>query len=181
MGVPSYSVVCHELHAARQHLYDMVRELSQDELLWLPPRPDGICISYHFGHIALVEDTQVAERTDGRLIAASEFREAFGAHNADRREAHFPAASSILDYMQRVRTRTLEAVALSFRKTPNENAVIAAAEPFRRIINHEYSHTKYIRRICGEMGKPPVAPPASELVCADDNAIAPPQYGIPRW
>ena len=49
------------------------------------------------------------------------------------------------------------------------------------VINHEYSHTKYMRRIRAEMRKPPVDPPTSTLVRADENAIASPQYGISHW
>lgn len=181
MGVPTYSIVCRELHAARGHLYSMVESLSPEELLWLPPRPDGISISYHFGHIALVEDMQVAEAIGEPLLATKEFQEAFGVHNVDNRNAPFPAGAAIIDYMQAVRTRTAGVVALRFRAIRDAAAAHNAAELFRRVINHEYSHTKYIRRICAEMGKPPVDPPASELVEADDQAIAPPQYSIAHW
>lgn len=181
MGVPTYSIVCRELHAARGHLYAMIESLSQEELLWLPPRPDGIAISYHFGHIALVEDLHVAEDIATPLLATEEFQGAFGVRNVNNRAARFPPAATIIDYMQAVRTRTLEVAALRFRAIRNPQAAHDAAELFRRIINHEYSHTKYIRRICAEMGKPPVNPPASELVEADTQAVAPPQYSIQHW
>jgi hypothetical protein len=181
MSVPTYSSVCRELHAARGHLYAMLETLSPEELLWLPPRPDGISISYHFGHIALVEDMHVAEATGKPLLTAEEFRDAFGVRNVNNRAAQFPPAAAIIDYMQAVRTQTLELAALRFRAIRDAPAAHDAAELFRRIINHEYSHTKYIRRIRAEMGKAPVDPPASDLVQADAHAIAPPQYALLHW
>jgi len=181
VATPTYGVVCSELHAARQHLYDMVRPLSQAELQWLPPRPDGISISYHFGHIALVEDVEIGRVAEQPVLAPAGIRDAFGVHNVDNRDARFPSGAEIIDYMQSVRARTLQELAMAFRSVADDAAARIAAEPFRRIINHEYSHTKYIRRIRAEMGQAPVGPPTSELVQADEQAIAPPQYSIQRW
>jgi hypothetical protein len=181
VSTPTYGIICQELHAARGHLYAMIEGLSQDELLWIPPRPDGISISYHFGHIALVEDLEIAPLIEKPVLARPDVREVFGVQNANNPAARFPPGAAILDYMQGVRERTLGIVALRFRAIRNLEAAVDAAEPFRRTINHEYSHTKYIRRIRAEMGKPPVDPPQSERIEADPDAIAPPQYSLPSW
>ncbi len=181
MPTPTYSIVCHELHAARQHLYDLVRPLSQDELWWLPPRPDGVCVSYHFGHIVLVEDEQIAPATEKPPLAPAEFPDLFGAHNANNRNVRFPSGAEIIAYMQTVRERTLLVLALRFRAIHSHDEAVAVSELFRGLINHEYSHTKYIRRICAEMHQPPVEAPASELMVADESAVAPPQYRIKHW
>jgi DinB superfamily len=181
MATPTYSLVCHELHAARGHLYAIVESLSQDELLWLPPRPDGIAISYHFGHIALVEDHTLAEETGQVLLATLEWQHTFGVRNVNNRTAVFPSGAEIIDYIQRVRARTVEVLAQRFRKILSPNEAVTAAEVFRRVINHEYSHTKYIRRIRSEMNKSAVEAPASELIQADENAVAAPQYILEHW
>ena len=178
---PSYGSVAHELHIARQHLYDLVSPLSQDELRWIPPRPDGVCVSYHFGHIALVEDLQIATASDQQPLAPSTFRDLFGPHNANNGQAAFPSGAEIIGYMQRVRERTLAQLALGFRAIRDTAGAVEAAEPFRGLINHEYSHTKYIRRICAEMNHPPVDAPASTLIVVDESAIAAPQYRIDHW
>ena len=181
METPTRSIVSHELHVARAHSRVMLDDLSQAELLWLPPRRDGICMSYHFGHIALVEDRHVAEATEKPVLASPEFQNAFGVHNVNNREARFPLRAEMFDYTQAVRARMLELLALRFQGIRAADDAIAAAELFRGLINHEYSHTKYICRIRAEMGKPPVDPPGSALVRADEDAIAPPQYNIPHW
>jgi hypothetical protein len=181
MPTPSYTTVCQELHATRQHLYDMIRPLSQDELLWVPPRPDGVCVSYHFGHMALGEDRIIAKATQRPLLATPGLCEAFGAHNANNSAARFPSGATIIDYMQRLRESTIGLLALSFRAIRSDEQAVETAEPFRQIINHDYSHTKYIRRICREMGKSEVEVPLSELVAVNESAIAGPQYHIPHW
>jgi len=159
----------------------MIESLSQAELLWLPPRPDGISISYHFGHIALVEDMEAANAASQLLLATPALQDGFGVHNVNNRDARLPSGAAILEYAQAVRTRTLGLAGLRFRAIRSPEAAMEAAEVFRRMINHEYSHTKYIRRICAEMGKPPVGPPQSERVQANDQATAPPQYVIHHW
>ena len=181
MPTPTYTIVCQELYAARQHLYDMVRPLSQDELLWVPPRPDGVCVSYHFGHMALQEDTMIAATTGKPRLATPELDDAFGARNANNGGARFPSGAVIIDYMQRVRQLTIGLLALRFRAIRSEAQAVETAELFRQIVNHDYSHTKYIRRICREMGKPEVEAPSATLVVADEQAIAGPQYHIPGW
>ena len=179
--MPMTDVVSGELSAARAHLQAMVEDLSQDELLWLPPRPDGICISYHAGHIGLVEDLHIAGASQESAVTSAELRAAFGVHNINNRAARFPRWEEILEYLFTVRGRTLALLPLRFQGVRNRTDEIAAAELFRGVIDHEYSHTKYIRRIRAEMGKPSVGPPASELVRADERAVASPQYRLPRW
>ncbi|MBI3784564.1 MAG: DinB family protein [Deltaproteobacteria bacterium] len=181
MDVLNHGIVCGELHAARQHLYDMVRHLSQGELLWVPRRRDGVSVSYHFGHIALVEDELVSQSTPDVLIASADLRQSFGAHNANNGAARLPSGDVIIDYMQRVRERTLGFVAVRFRAIRDAPQAVDAAELFRRIVNHEYMHTKYIRRICRELGKPEVEAPPSQLVIADADALAGPQYRLEGW
>jgi hypothetical protein len=181
MDGPTYSIACGELHAARQHLYDMLRPLSQSELLWVPRRPDGVCVSYHFGHIALVEDEMISHSLSEPLIAPADLRDAFGPHNANNGHAQFPSGDTILEFMQRVRERTLGLAAARFRNIRDAAQAVEAAELFRRIVNHEYMHTKYIRRICREMGKPDVEAPPSERVVVDEQAPAGPQYRLEGW
>lgn len=181
MASPDYSIVCRELHTARGHLYAMVECLSLDELRWLPPRPDGVSVGYHFGHIAVVEDQSVSEAVGQARLSSIELQEACAATNANNRDARIPAGDVILETIQAVRARTIEVLALFFRGIRDERSAVNAAELFRRVINHEYSHTKYIRRICAEMGKPPVDPPASDVIHADTTAVAAPQYSIRNW
>jgi len=180
MTGPAQSVVERELNAARAHLLSLVGDLSDAELLWLPPRPDGISISYHFGHIGLVEDVHVAEATEQALVASDQFRDAFGVHNVNNRDARFPAGGQIRNYLGAVRSRAMELLQKQFRNLRGGDAS-GAADLFRGIINHEYSHTKYIRRIRAEMGKSPVELVHSPLVRVDERAIAAPQYSIPHW
>lgn len=181
MRGPTRSGVARELRAARAHCRSLVDDLSEEELLWLPPRPDGISTCYHLGHIVLVEDTHIAQATGRPLLASREFQEAFGVNNVDNPDACLPPCGEILTCMKAVRARTMECLALRFKSVRDVNDAVAAAEVFRDVINHEYSHTKYMRRIRAEMGKSPVEPPASRLVRADENAIAPPQYSISHW
>ena len=79
-----------------------------------------------------------------------------------------------------VRSRAVELLHKRFSDLRSGDAN-EAADLFRGIINHEYSHTKYIRRIRAEMGKPPVELAHSPLVRVDARAIAAPQYSIPHW
>jgi hypothetical protein len=181
MDTPALSGVARELEAARMHCRSMVDDLSQEELLWLPPRPDGISTCYHLGHIVFVEDTHIAQATQRSLLAPSAFQEAFGVNNVDNRDARFPPREQVLECMAAVRARTFAYLAARFATVRNAHGALAAAEVFRGIINHEYSHTKYMRRVRAEMGKPPVDPPSSALVRADENAIAPPQYSLSHW
>lgn len=181
MATPTLSDVARELEAARAHCRNMVDDLSQEELLWLPPRPDGISTCYHLGHIVFVEDTHIAQATERPLLASPEFQKAFGVNNVNNRDARFPPREQVFACMEGVRARALECLAARFEHVQDPNGALAAAEVFRGVINHEYSHTKYMRRIRAEMGKPPVDPPASMLVRADENAIASPQYSISHW
>ena len=181
MGTPTRSIVSQELQAARAHCRVMLDDLSQAELLWVPQRRDGVSVLYHGGHIVLVEDTHVAEATEKPVLASPEFQDAFGVHNVNNREARLPVCAEVFNYMEAVRARTLELLALRFQGIRDADDTIATAELFRGLINHEYSHTKYIRRIRSEMGKPPVDPPLSALVRSDEHAIAPPQYQIHHW
>lgn len=159
----------------------MVDDLSPEELLWLPLRPDGISTCYHLGHIIFVEDTHVAQATQCALLTPPEFQDAFGVNNVNNRDACFPPRDLVLECMAAVRARTLACLAARFENVRDGHGAVAAAEVFRDVINHEYSHTKYMRRIRAEMGRSPVDPPVSALVRADDNAIAPPQYSISHW
>ena len=179
MAGPAKSIVERELNAVRRHLLSLVSDLSDAELIWLPPRPDGIAISYHFGHIGLVEDVHVAEATGTSPVASDRFRDAFGVHNVNNRDARFPAGGEIRSYLGDVRSRTSELLEKRYRDLRTE--VSTSADLFRGIINHEYSHTKYIRRIRAEMGKAPVEVTLSALIRVDEHAIAAPQYSIPHW
>ena len=181
MKVSLVSVVHQELGAVRDHLMTMVEPLTQEELWWVPPRPDGTAISYHIGHIGRVEDTRVSQSQKERLLGPQAYSKLFGVANNSNSEAVFPSREEILAYLTHARTRTLALLDTLRLNAPPSVKCLAAADLFRRIINHEYSHTKYIRRLLGEQGKNIDFPPPSARVEVKPKAVAAPQYFIPNW
>jgi hypothetical protein len=181
MNTSLAAVVHQELTAVRAHLLAMIESLTQEELWQVPPRPDATAISYHAGHIGLVEDLQVSRAVKAPMLGPEAYRSLFGVANNSNPQAVFPDREEIFSYLARVRRRTLAVLdALQLDALPWQERV-AGAELFRGIINHEYSHTKYIRRLLGEIGKSSDFPRPSQLVEVDDQAIAAPQYFISRW
>ena len=180
MEVSFVSIVHQELGAVRDHLITMVEPLTQEELWWVPPRSDGTTISYHMGHIGLVEDTRVSQSRKERL-GPEAYSKLFGVANNSNSRVLFPGREEIFAYLAQARTRTLALLDTLQLNTPPSVKCLAAADLFRRIINHEYSHTKYIRRLLGEQGKNIDFPPPSARVEVKPQAVAAPQYFIPNW
>jgi hypothetical protein len=175
------SIVHQELKAARDHLTAMVESLTEKELWWVPPRPDGTAISYHLGHIGLVEDMRVSQAQGKQLLGPETYRNLFGVANNSNPKAVFPGREDLFTYLAQARARTLALLdTLQLDTLPAQNRP-AEADFFRGIINHEYSHTKYIRRLLGEMGKSTNFPLPSSRVEMNPQAIAAPQYFIPHW
>ena len=175
------SLVRQELKAVRDHLMAMIAPLTQEELWRVPPRRDATAISYHVGHIGLVEDMQISQALKERMLGPEAYRQLFGVANNSNLKAVFPQREEIFPYLAQVRARTLALLdALQLDTLPPQNR-LAEADLFRQLINHEYSHTKYIRRLLGELGKSTDFPSPSSLVEVNHQAIAAPQYFIPRW
>ena len=175
------SIVHQELKAARDHLMAMVGSLIQEELWWVPPRPDGTAISYHMGHIGLVEDMRISQACRERMLGPEAYHGLFGVANNSNPKAVFPGREELFAYLAQVRAKTLTLLdTLQLHTLPSHERLIKA-DLFREIINHEYSHTKYIRRLLGEMGKSPDFPLPSTLIEVNHRAVAAPQYFIPRW
>ena len=175
------SIVHQELRAVRDHLMGMVEPLTQEELWWVPPRPDGTAISYHFGHIGLVEDLRVSQAEKEQLLGPEAYRNLFGVGNNSNPKAVFPGREEIFTYLAQARARTLALLDTLKLDTLPSPERLAEADLFRRIINHEYSHTKYIRRLLGEMGKSTDFSLPSTRVQVKPQAVAAPQYFIPHW
>ncbi len=175
------SIVHQELQAVRDHLMTMVEPLTQEEFWWVPPRPDGTAISYHFGHIGLVEDLRVSQARGEQMLGPEAYRNLFGTANNSNPQAGFPRKEEIFTYLVQARTRTLTLLDTLQLDTLSAHERPAEAELFRRIINHEYSHTKYIRRLLGEMGKSTDFSLPSTRVQIKPQAVAAPQYFIPHW
>ena len=181
MKVSFVSIIHQELKAVRDHLMAMVEPLTQEELWWVPPRPDGTAISYHMGHIGLVEDLRVSQAQEERLLGPEAYSNLFGVANNSNPKAVYPGKEEIFAYLAQARTRTLALLDTLQLDTRPAQKRPAEADLFRRIINHEYSHTKYIRRLLGELGKNIDVPLPSRRVEVKPQAVAAPQYFIPSW
>ena len=181
MNTSLASLVHQELKAVRDHLMAMIEPLTQEELWQVPPRPDATAISYHAGHIGMVEDLRISQARGERMLGPEAYRHLFGVANNSNPKAVFPGREEIFAYLAQVRERTLALLDRLQLDTLPAQKRLAEAEPFREIINHEYSHTKYIRRLLGELGKSTDFPRPSPLVEVNHRAIAAPQYFIPRW
>jgi len=175
------SLVRQELKAVRDHLMAMIAPLTQEELWQVPPRRDATAISYHAGHIGMVEDMQISQARGERMRGPEAYRTLFSVANNSNPKVVFPGREELFAYLAQVRARTLaELDALQLDTLPPQKRV-AEADLFCAIINHEYSHTKYIRRLLGELGKSTDFPVSSPLVEVNHHATAAPQYFIPRW
>src|SRR5436309_604044 len=181
MNTSLVSLVHQELKAVRDHLMAMIEPLTQEEQWQVPPRRDATTISYHAGHIGMVEDMPISQARGERMLGPQAYRHLFGVANNSNPKAVFPGREEIFVYLAQVRQRTLAALdRLQLDILPPQKR-LAEAEPFREIINHEYSHTKYIRRLLGELGKSTDFPRPSLLVEVSHRASAAPQYCIPCW
>ena len=181
MSTSPAAFVRQELQAVRDHLMAMIASLSQDELWRVPPRPDATAISYHVGHIGMVEDMRISQVLKERMLRPESYRHLFGVANNSNLKAVFPGREEIFAYLTQVRARTLTLLEALQLDTLSPHKRRAEANLFREIINHGYSHTKYIRRLLGELGKSTDFPVPSPLVEVNHHAIAAPQYFIPRW
>jgi hypothetical protein len=181
MNMSLTSIVRQELQAVRDHLMTMIVPLTQEELWQVPPRRDATAISYHAGHIGMVEDMRISQALEERMLGSDSYRALFGVANNSNPKAVFPGREEIFSYLTQVRARTLALLdALQLDTLPPQKR-LAEADLFREIINHEYSHTKYMRRLLGELGKSTDFPVPSFLVEVNHHAIATPQYFIPQW
>lgn len=181
MSTSLAAFVRQELQAVRDHLMAMIAPLTQDELWRVPPRPDATAISYHAGHTGMVEDMRISQTLKERMLGPESYRTLFGVANNSNSKAVFPGREEIFAYLTQVRARTLTLLEALQLDTLSPHKRRAEADLFREIINHEYSHTKYIRRLLGELGKSTDFPVPSLLVEVNHHAIAAPQYFIPRW
>ncbi|MBI3796077.1 MAG: DinB family protein [Deltaproteobacteria bacterium] len=200
MNTSLAAFVRQELQVARNHLMAMIESLTQDELWRVPPRPDATAISYHIGHIGMVEDMRISQVLKERMLGPELYRPLFGVANNGNPKIVFPGREELFAYLTQVRARTLtllEALQLDTLTQVRARTLTllealqldtlsphkrrAEADLFREIINHEYSHTKYIRRLLGELGKSTDFPVPSPLVEVNHHAIAAPQYVLPRW
>ena len=178
----SFAAIVHqELRAARDHLMAMIEPLTQEELWRVPPRPDATAITYHAGHIGFVEDMRMSQARGERMVGPEGYRTLFGVANNSNPKAVFPRREEIFAYLTQVRARTLAVLDTLQLDTLPPQQRRAEAELLRGVINHEYAHTKYIRRLLGEIGRSTDFPIPSALVEVNPQAIAAPQYFIPRW
>jgi hypothetical protein len=159
----------------------MIEPLTQDELWRVPPRLDATAITYHVGHIGMVEDMRISQMLKERMLGLESYRTLFGVANNSNPKAVFPEREEIFGYLTQVRARTLTLLEARQLDTLSPHKRRAEADLFREIINHEYSHTKYIRRLLGELGKSTDFPVPSPLVEVNHHAIAAPQYFISHW
>ena len=67
--------------------------------------------------------------------------------------------------------------ALLFTVPPREGL----DEIFLDVINHEYEHARYVRRLRGELGRPDVPEPSGRLVALDTDAEEPPRFFVPDF
>ncbi len=181
MSISLAAFVRQELQAVRDHLMAMIAPLSQDELWRVPPRPDATALNYHARHIGMVEDMRISQVLKERMLGPESHRTLFGVANNSNPKAVFPGREEIFAYLTQVRARTLTVLEALQLDTLSPHKRRAEADLFREIINHEYSHTKYIRRLLGELGKSTDFPVPSPLLKVNHHAIAAPQYFIPRW
>jgi DinB family protein len=181
MNMSLASIVRQELKAVRDHFMAMIALLSQDELWQVPPRRDATAISYHAGHIGMVEDMRISQALKERMLGPESYHTLFSVANNSNPKVVFPGREEIFAYLVQTRARTLTLLDVLQLDTLPPQKRLAEADLFREIINHEYSHTKYIRRLLGELGKSTDFPVLSSLVEVNHHAIAAPQYFIPRW
>ncbi len=133
---PTYSIVCEEFYAVRQHLYDLIGALSVDEMRHSPSAPPYLCISALFAHIAVSEDKNTAE-ISRKAPAEKALAAALEVYATTRDAAALPSPPEILDAARRVRDNTVAFLALPFRAVKDEAHATTLAEPFRGIINNE--------------------------------------------
>jgi len=90
MSTSPAAFVRQELQAVRDHLIAMIEPLTQDELWRVPPRPDATAISYHVGHIGMVEDMRISQILKKRMLGPESYRHLFGVANNSNPKAVFP-------------------------------------------------------------------------------------------
>ena len=158
-----------ELRRARRYLLSLVRELSEEELEWPGGNETLSCIKWQAGHVALRERELLGALVPALAGTDSSRHECFGTEARSGALADFPPWSEIEDELAASR-RLTEALLSTL---PEREGL---REIFLQVVNHEYEHARYVRRLRSELGRSPVKEPTGRLVEFDLEVDEAPRF-----
>lgn len=158
-----------ELRRARRYLLSLLKDLSPEELEWLGASETLSCIKWHAGHVALRERELLGALVPA-LAGTDSTRDAcFGTEARTAVVLDFPPWSEIEDQLAASR-RLSEAL---LQTLPEREGL---RDIFLQVVNHEYEHARYVRRLRAELGRPGVAEPTGRLVEFDLEVEEAPRF-----
>ena len=158
-----------ELRRARRYLLSLLRDLSGEELEWFGASETLSCIKWHAGHVALRERELLGALVPA-LAGTDSTRDAcFGTEARTAIAVEFPSSREIEE--QLAASRKLSGALL--QTLPEREGL---REIFLQVVNHEYEHARYVRRLRTELGRPGVPEPTGRLVEFDLEVDEAPRF-----
>jgi Tfp pilus assembly protein PilF len=171
LAVPWRRTARTELRRARRYLLALVRDLSDEELEWLGGTSTLSCVKWHVGHVALRERELLGALVPTLAGTDSSRDPAFGTEARSTVGVEFPPWKDVEEELAASRRLT---EALLFTLPEREGL----ADIFVQVVNHEYEHARYVRRLRTELSRPPVAEPTGRLVEFDLEVDEPPRFYV---
>jgi Tfp pilus assembly protein PilF len=160
-----------ELRRARRYLLSLLRDLSAEELEWLGASETLSCIKWHAGHVALRERELLGALVPA-LAGTDSTRDAcFGTEARTAVGLDFPPWTEIEEQLAASR-KLSEALLMTL---PEREGL---REIFLQVVNHEYEHARYVRRLRAELGRPGVAEPTGRLLEYDLEVDEAPRFFV---